>query len=696
MSANGGAWGIAMWKDGRDGAQTEGISLEGGDAVIPFLPTDPLGCLTLPPEGLGVPPVRSGDVAFAQRDGVVQFGDYYEPRILTFQASICNDGCPGCDPATPTDTFLSLTGVSPGRARTADKTPLDIVGDLDVKVHANLTDWTPAANQTLIGKFNTTGNQRSWRLLVFTDGSLRLIWSADGTATVFTATSTAMPVVANGADLWVRASLDVNNGAGGRDIMFETSTDGVIWEQLGTTVTQAGVTSIFASTADLAVGAHTLGTGEPLNGRVYSAEVSKGRDGEVVANPNFDEQGLGTTQFTDGEGNLWTIVAPASIAGVAGAVPMSARQKVKRLTEEWSRNCDGATLAILSDCHDPDATQEQKTYLGPYLVHGRPRVADVRWLPSNVGCAEVTLRFDCEDAALRLAVSNDPDPLATPWSSGHTVDVDAGGSGGNMHPNYRLEGLTMTTNGGTFNDSHLSAGGPDGGSFFSRSTVVANTTSPMTMDTTPSGTGAIPVVAGQSYTLSWWAEKSVGGGPQTRVNMRWFDAGGATLSTTNGTNMNAGLTWSRFSDTFVAPVSAAFAMPILAWSGTALVGQVLDLAQIWMNEGVTATGPGEVEVVGDLCVFPIIHLFGELTAPIVVNYGPWQFEYNDDIGPLDNVTIDTRWGRANAITVDSTQFLSGNYTSPLSPGTWDFSITTADPTDDGSARIQWYNAVVSG
>src|SRR3546814_5733238 len=85
-----------------------------------------------------------------------------------------------------------------------------------------------------------------------------------------------------------------------------------------------------------------------------------------------------------------------------------------------------------------------------------------------------------------------------------------------MHPNYRLEGLTMTLQGGTFTDTELSAGGPDGGSYFNRNTVAANTSSPMTMATTPTGTGAIAVVAGQDYTVSWWAQKSVVGGPQTR------------------------------------------------------------------------------------------------------------------------------------------------------------------------------------
>jgi hypothetical protein len=402
----------------------------------------------------------------------------------------------------------------------------------------------------------------------------------------------------------------------------------------------------------------------------------------------------GVVQFGDYyEPRILTFQVSVDGDGCPGCEPMSARQKVKRLTTEWSRNCDGASLVLFTDCHNPAASgdEEAKTYLGPYIVHGRPRVADVAWRRSDIGGADVTLRFDCEDAALRLVVDS---AVGSNWFSEHTLDVQAGGDGGNMHPNYRLEGLTMTTNGGTFTDIYLSAGGPDGASYFNRNTTVANTTSPMTMDTTPTGTGAIAVVAGQDYTVSWWAQKNPAGGPDTRVDMQWFDGAGVSISTVSGADQTPGQTWGRLSETFTAPVGAAFAMPILAWSGTALVGQALDLAQIWMNEGAVASGPVEVEVVGDLCVFPEITLFGTLTAPITVNYGPNQFVYSEDV--LGSVVIDTRWGRASTITVDTTTALSGNYTTPLSPGTWDFSITTADPTDDGEARIEWYNAVVSG
>src|SRR3546814_15574309 len=78
--------------------------------------------------------------------------------------------------------------------------------------------------------------------------------------------------------------------------------------------------------------------------------------------------------------------------------------------------------------------------------------------------------------------------------------------------------------------------------------------------------------------------------PYTTLFRSWFDGAGVSISTVNGTNATAATTWGRHSQVFTAPVGAAFAMPILAWSGTALVGQALDFAQIWMNEGAVASG----------------------------------------------------------------------------------------------------------
>lgn len=216
-------------------------------------------------------------------------------------------------------TALVLNGVSPGRASTTDKAALDITGDLDVRVHVAMDDWTPAANSTLCSKWTGSGNQRSWAFLVTTTGVLRFQWTTGGVTTI-TADSTVAPTVTNGAALWVRATIDVNNGAAGRDIRFYTSTDGDTWTQLGTTVTQAGTTSIHSGSAELIVSGIDGGTSSRLSGKVSAMELRNGILGTRVARPEFGAQAAGTTSFADAQGNTWTITSPAVISSAANTL----------------------------------------------------------------------------------------------------------------------------------------------------------------------------------------------------------------------------------------------------------------------------------------------------------------------------------------------------------------------------------------
>lgn len=103
MSGNTGAWGVLLegvYIDGGcDSVQSSDILDEctppGGDA--PFVV---VGEMSVPPEGLGLPEIRSEEATYPQRDGVVHFADWYEPRIITLEdVSVCNDGCPGCPSA---------------------------------------------------------------------------------------------------------------------------------------------------------------------------------------------------------------------------------------------------------------------------------------------------------------------------------------------------------------------------------------------------------------------------------------------------------------------------------------------------------------------------------------------------------------------------------------------------------------------
>lgn len=226
---------------------------------------------------------------------------------------------------------LDLTGVSGAYASSIDAPPLDITGDIDIRVEAALDDWSSTV-QSLISKYVTTGEQRSYRLRVSSTGTLQLQWSTDGTSTGQSTATSTIAVPATSERLAVRATLDVNNGAGGRTVTFYTSTsiDGV-WTQLGSPVTVAGVTSIFSGTAALEVGSVNSGTVELATGVVYAAEIRSSIDGAIVAQPRFNGQAPGTTGFTDGFGRAWTVNGGASI-GSLSTIDLSIGGEVVRAT----------------------------------------------------------------------------------------------------------------------------------------------------------------------------------------------------------------------------------------------------------------------------------------------------------------------------------------------------------------------------
>lgn len=209
-------------------------------------------------------------------------------------------------------TSLSVVETTNTSASTPDNAALDITGDIDVRVKVALDDWSNGLVQQLIAKWDGAGNQRSYRFQVAATGALQFSWSTAGTIGI-DKTSTASPSFADGEMKWVRATLDVDNGASGNDVNFYTSDNGTSWTQLGATVTTAGVTSIFAGTALLHVGSLSTGGGSTRGvGSYHKAIVMNGIAGTEVANPNF-RQNAAVASFADDAGRTWTMNGDAAI-----------------------------------------------------------------------------------------------------------------------------------------------------------------------------------------------------------------------------------------------------------------------------------------------------------------------------------------------------------------------------------------------
>ena len=236
-------------------------------------------------------------------------------------------GVDSFDPALLTHTstnYLYLPGVAGNHASTPDSAALDITGDLDLIAWCALDDWTPAVSSVLISKILGAGTS-SYELLIRPGGFVQLRWSADGT-TILTRNSTVALTTTDGTPTYVRATLDVDNGAGGHDVTFYTSPDLVTWTPIGTVVTTAGVTSVFASTANLFVGSRS-DTGSPATGKFYRAIVRNGIGGTTVFDADFTTgitSGAQTT-FTESSANAATVTINRATSGrksVAVAQPI--------------------------------------------------------------------------------------------------------------------------------------------------------------------------------------------------------------------------------------------------------------------------------------------------------------------------------------------------------------------------------------
>lgn len=107
----------------------------------------------------------------------------------------------------------------------------------------------------------------------------------------------------------LRATLDVNNGAGGHTVSFYIATEyNTQWTLLGT-VTTAGTTTVRAAPdTRFTVGSNFSQL--PYTGVtslvIHSAEYRTSIGGTVAANPIFEELPTGTTDFTDDAGAVWT------------------------------------------------------------------------------------------------------------------------------------------------------------------------------------------------------------------------------------------------------------------------------------------------------------------------------------------------------------------------------------------------------
>jgi hypothetical protein len=208
--------------------------------------------------------------------------------------------------------FLGATDeTAPGvRVSTPSAAPVQITGDLDARWDIEPADLDAINAVELGGKWGSSG-QRSWHAYLFA-GSIRFGWTVDGTTEELA--SAPLQSAVHPRRFCVRLTVDVDNGASGRDVTFYTApTMAGPWTQVGGTQTVAGTSPTFSSTAALELG-DTSGDNF-LNSacRIYAFELRSGIGGTLVANPDFTTLTPGVLTFTDGAGRVWTANSTSAI-----------------------------------------------------------------------------------------------------------------------------------------------------------------------------------------------------------------------------------------------------------------------------------------------------------------------------------------------------------------------------------------------
>lgn len=195
------------------------------------------------------------------------------------------------------------------RATTPHAPAFSVSETLDIRVDVDAEHWRGGS---LVGKYRAADGDREWGIGVAA-GRLYVMWSPDGgLATRVDRRSPVLPDHTMPGRRAVRVVLDTGAVSGDQSVTFYLG-DGLSgpWTEFYTWQ-GSGVTSVVAGSAQIEVGDFAGIQGSGLPGRILGAEVYV--DGSLVMSPYFSEQEPGAVEFTDAQGNVWTVDADAAIS----------------------------------------------------------------------------------------------------------------------------------------------------------------------------------------------------------------------------------------------------------------------------------------------------------------------------------------------------------------------------------------------
>lgn len=225
-------------------------------------------------------------------------------KQLTFQHGVTQTitTAAGWQVAGVANGYLALPGVAGNYASTPDAAALEITGDIDIRVQMAIPSWSaPVANMSVVGKWGTVTTKSYALGVAITTGRLQLSISTDG-STSLVVTSTVAPAFGANATGWVRATRVQSTGV----VTFYTSTDGVTYTPLGTTVVLAAGSAMFNSSSPVEIGSVLTGTAVSV-ANLYRAQIYNGIAGTLVLDADFTTKAVGANTFTESSSNAATV-----------------------------------------------------------------------------------------------------------------------------------------------------------------------------------------------------------------------------------------------------------------------------------------------------------------------------------------------------------------------------------------------------
>jgi hypothetical protein len=216
------------------------------------------------------------------------------------------------DPTVPVfggSRAVRLPGISGNYASTPDSAALDITGDLELVARIVVVDWDIPGDQDLVGKWTSTGNQRSYRFhLTANQRRLGMQLSDDGLYDPVGDVRSALTnhTFLDGEGGWVKADYRASDARVRFWTAPDQSAEPSTWLQLGAdTFLPRGVAPTFSGSGPLEIGAVATGAANNLNGAVRRVIVRNGIGGTTVA--DFDARLCGQSGYSDAYGNTWTV-----------------------------------------------------------------------------------------------------------------------------------------------------------------------------------------------------------------------------------------------------------------------------------------------------------------------------------------------------------------------------------------------------